>query len=49
MHPRRMLEPNHMRPRHMIEPNHMHHPQTHNMKTEEDKGIVKAIRDGFPA
>jgi hypothetical protein len=38
----------HMHPRHILEPNHMHqrHPQTHNMKTEEDDGIVKAIRDG---
>jgi hypothetical protein len=42
----------HMNPRHILEPNHMHrrHPQTHNMKTEEDmkteegEGIVKAIR-----
>jgi hypothetical protein len=25
---------------------HQRHPQTHNMKTEEDDGIVKAIRDG---
>jgi hypothetical protein len=39
-----------MHPRHILEPNHMHqrHPQTHNMKTEEDmtteadEGIVKA-------
>jgi hypothetical protein len=38
----------HMYPRHILEPNHMHqrHPQTHNMKTDEDEGIVKAIRDG---
>jgi len=28
-----------MHPRHILEPNHMH-PQTHNMKTEEDEGIV---------
>ena len=48
----------HMRLRHILDPNHMHprHPQTHNMKTEEDmkteegmmteedEGIVKAIR-----
>jgi hypothetical protein len=34
----------HMHPRHILEPNHMHqrHPQTHNMKTEEDEGIVVA-------
>ncbi len=30
-----------MHPRHILEPNHMH-------QTEEDEGIVKAIRDGFP-
>ena len=41
----------HMHPRHILEPNHMHqrHPQTHNMKTEvdmkieEDEGIVVVI------
>lgn len=33
------LHRGHMHPRHILEPNHMH-PQTHNMKTEEDEGIV---------
>lgn len=39
-----------MHPRHILEPNHMHqrHPQTQNMKTEvdmkmEDEGIVAVI------
>ena len=32
----------HMHRGHILEPRHMHqrHPQTHNMKTEEDEGIV---------